>query len=412
MRFSNFCLAILLGLVGASWAGSQSPLPSKADLTAEFNRLGLIRSRKTPTRARSTPSHRWPSLSLPSGSATEIRAVHRVLDLGGQEGHRKGPQSGHVLRGRLRTEPIGICREALMPEVAQGHARRPPSAAALADAKQQSNRWQAHWIKRWDLKRPLDDAQIRAIKEAVAHGHPVACGIRWPKVLKGYEVIQVPPPVGWKTAIALPWSASSTTPKTTAAFSCSATVADSIWGDNGYGNISYAYTRTYANDALWLELGPPNSEVPVERFEAIALPVVASGHCRSSVQDMTPVGKGHVEPGQATLVRRGERGLCGVGHRGPQAGQVSFPRTGNGRPISARSAWPWTESGSSRNSTCTAVASRLRELWSWDPCLRGRPAPHPLPQRGKEASGGYFFGIDVIDLLPRTPGRQRPAAWQ
>ena len=38
------------------------------------------------------------------------------------------------------------------------------------------------------------NGQIRAIKEALAHGHPVACGLRWPKVLKGSELIQVPPP--------------------------------------------------------------------------------------------------------------------------------------------------------------------------------------------------------------------------
>ena len=41
MRYSSVCLAILLGLVHTSLAPSQSPLPRKADLTGEFNRLGL-----------------------------------------------------------------------------------------------------------------------------------------------------------------------------------------------------------------------------------------------------------------------------------------------------------------------------------------------------------------------------------
>ena len=42
MRYGKLCLAVLLALAGAAWAASESLLPSKADLTAEFERLGLI----------------------------------------------------------------------------------------------------------------------------------------------------------------------------------------------------------------------------------------------------------------------------------------------------------------------------------------------------------------------------------
>jgi hypothetical protein len=135
---------------------------------------------------------------------------------------------------------LGICRESLMPDVGSEHARRPPSAAALADAKQESNRWKVHWIKRWDLKRPLDEVQLRAIKEALVLGHPVACGLRWPKVLKGSDVIDVPPPnavedghsiafVGFKEGSGKNRGdflfRNSWGPK---------------WGKNGYGTMSYA----------------------------------------------------------------------------------------------------------------------------------------------------------------------------
>ena len=90
------------------------------------------------------------------------------------------------------------------------------------------------------------------------------------------------------TVIVLHWSVTPTIPGTKAAYSSSVTVGDRNGARNGYGSMSYAYTRTYANDVLWLQLGPPHSEVPAERFEAEALPVTASGRCRVSAQDMGP----------------------------------------------------------------------------------------------------------------------------
>jgi hypothetical protein len=42
MRYGDSCPAILLGFVATFLAAAQSPLPSTADLIAEFNRLGLM----------------------------------------------------------------------------------------------------------------------------------------------------------------------------------------------------------------------------------------------------------------------------------------------------------------------------------------------------------------------------------
>ena len=33
----------------------------------------------------------------------------------------------------------------------------------------------------------------------------------------------------------------------------------SQWGQGGYGLMSYAYARAYANDAVWLEFGLPET---------------------------------------------------------------------------------------------------------------------------------------------------------
>ena len=191
MPYGNFCQALALAFVAASAAASQPVLPGKADLTAEFNRLGLI----------------------PQVQGSDTCSLHAVASLAEFELAVRDPQpnaerstefliwAAKKATGKDHDQAMfyeavcgldrfGICREALMPEVAAGRPRPAPSPAALADARQQSNRWKVHWIKRWDLKRPLDDAQVRAIKEALAHGHPVACGLRWPKVLKGPALIR------------------------------------------------------------------------------------------------------------------------------------------------------------------------------------------------------------------------------
>lgn len=67
---------------------------------------------------------------------------------------------------------LGICTEELMPYSDTTDAKRKPSSAALADAKVRSGRWQVQWIRRWDLKCPLSDTEVLAIKNALAQGHP------------------------------------------------------------------------------------------------------------------------------------------------------------------------------------------------------------------------------------------------
>ena len=303
MRLIKFRLAIVLGFVAAAAAASQSSSASKVDLTAEFNRLGLI----------------------PQVQGADTCSLHAVASLAEFELAQRDPRpnserstefliwAAKKATGKDHDQAMfyeavcglnrfGICREALMPEAGPGRHTACSVGRRLGRRQEESNRWQVHWIKRWDLKRPLDDVQMRAIKEALAHGHPVACGLRWPKVLKGCELIQVPPPNAVEDGHSIALVGYVDDPKDNGGVFLFRNSWGPKWGKNGYGSMSYAYVRTYANDVLWLELGPPNSEVPVERFEAEALPVVASGRCRCNVQDMGRVGKGHVEPGQATLL--------------------------------------------------------------------------------------------------------------
>ncbi|MGA2068528.1 MAG: C1 family peptidase [Thermoguttaceae bacterium] len=407
MRYGNLCLAVLLGLVHTSVAPGQSPLPGKVDLTAEFNRLAL----------------------MPQVQGADTCSLHAVASLAEFELAERDPRP-HAERstefliwaakkatGKDHDQAMfyeavfglnrfGICREALMPEVGPGHARHPPSAAALADAKQQSNRWEVHWIKRWDLKRPLDDAQIRAIKEALAHGHPVACGLRWPKTLKGHELIQVPPPNAVEDGHSIALVGYTDDPQHHGVFLFRNSWGPH-WGKNGYGSMSYAYTRAYANDALWLELGPPNSEVPVERFEAAALSVIASGRCRCHPQDMAQWEK--------ALWSRGKQLFCGAEKEGFVELALEVRQPGRYRLRVLATAAPdfgtirmaldgrWLEpqfdlycgrvspSGTLELGTHGFTAGRHRIRFS---------------NTGKNAaSAGYSFGIDAIDLLPHVPSR-------
>ncbi len=136
----------------------------------------------------------------------------------------------------------------------------------------------------------------------------MACGVRWPKNLQGYKLLDVPPAdkvfdghsimlVGYQDA--------------------GAKNGDGIlrfrnsdgtgWGENGYGMMSYAYARAYANDAIWLRLGPPQSEVPAERYEAEAMAVSARQRCSASGQKMHDFGA-PMWSGGAQLFCRAEKG--------------------------------------------------------------------------------------------------------
>jgi len=87
---------------------------------------------------------------------------------------------------------FGITSEEMMPYASTHDPGRKPSHAAIKDARSLSGRWKAIWIKRWNPKTPLSDPQIIAITKALASGHPVACGLRWPKSQKANELLGVP----------------------------------------------------------------------------------------------------------------------------------------------------------------------------------------------------------------------------
>ena len=324
MGVSSFCTAVLFGMLTTAQVWSDVHLPDSVDLTARFARLGLIPQTPGPD---TCSLHAIASLAEFELAKHESGQDHRrsteFLIWAARKATGKDHDQAMFYEAVFGLNRLGICREPLMPEAGPGHVRHPPSGAALADAKQESNRWKVHWIKRWDLKRSLDDFQVFAIKDALSQGHPVACGLRWPKVLKGHELMEVPPPHAVFDGHSIALVGYIDDAKRNGGVFLFRNSWGPHWGTSGYGSISYAYTRTYANDAVWLELGPPNSEVPVQRFEAEALPVVASARCPHNVQDMADWEK--------TLWSHGKQLFCGAEGGLRRVGRAR----GASRPLSA-----------------------------------------------------------------------------
>ena len=164
-------------------------LPASIDLMPEFERLGLT-ARQQGDRGDCSlfavtgvaelevdrESHRRPSRL---SEEFLIWAAHEATGTTGDQAMFY--QAVHGLN------VLGICSEELMPYRSIRDSIRRPSPAALANAKEESRRWRVHWIKRWDVKCPLSPPQMLAIRQALAAGHPVACGLRWPKQLHGYQ---------------------------------------------------------------------------------------------------------------------------------------------------------------------------------------------------------------------------------
>lgn len=297
---------------------------------------------------------------------------------------------------------FGICAEAEMPYEKTSDPKRKPSAAALADAKERSARWQAHWIKRWDLKRPLDDKQMQAIEEALATGHPVACGFRWPKTLRGHEILEVPTPdkVFDSHSIVLVGYEKDDKHPGGGVFRFRNSDGPG-WGDKGYGLMSFAYARAYANDALWLHFGAANSEVPSERFEAEALPVLNKSRCDVNAQDMGQWGGLLWSQGKQLFCGAQEGGFVTLGFTVGKAGRYRVRVLATAAPdfatiranLDGKRIEPDFDLYGGRVSPAGSLELGLHDLDVGEHRLR-------FTAVGKNSvSANYHFGLDAIDLI-------------
>jgi hypothetical protein len=296
----------------------------------------------------------------------------------------------------------GICSTKLMPYANSPSSGRKPSHEALVDAKPRSERWRIHWIKRWDAGTGLHSGHLAEIKQALAHGHPVACGLRWPKKLNGHEIVHVPAARDVEDGHSIAFTGFEDDPKKPGGgvlFFRNSFGPD--WGDHGYGVMSYAYAAAYGNDAVWLKLGAPNSEKPRIRFEAESTSVTGRGQCECNPQNMKDYGRG--------MWSHGTQLVC-IAKKGSFA-ELEF-KVDQGRKYRVRVlATAAPDFGKIQMALDGRAVENEFDLY----CGRVSPSgslelgnhqltagPHHVrfTVTGKNpASTGFLFGIDAIDLL-------------
>ena len=297
----------------------------------------------------------------------------------------------------------GICSVDLMPYNMKPDPARKPSPAAIQNARELSERWKVQWIKRWNVTEPLTAVQISEIKRALAGEHPVACGLRWPKKLNGSDILAVPPPSAVEDGHSIALTGYEDDPNAPGGgfFHFRNSFGDK-WGQDGYGRMCYGYAEAYANDALWLKLETPGSEAPARRHEAEAMQVVRAERCQTSVQNMDQFEGAlwshheqlfcNSEKGGAVVLRfdvmdAGEYRVRLLATAAPDFGRIRIAL--DGKP-----AGPEVDLYAGRVSPSGALELGVHELAA---------GPHQLrvTSVGKaEASGGFSFGLDALDLAP------------
>jgi hypothetical protein len=402
MLHRQISIVFVASLLGALPIAARASAPAKVDLTPEFDRFGLIPQSQG---ADTCSLHAVASLAefelARTSQDQDRRRSTEFLIWAAKKATGKKRNQAMFYEAIFGLNSLGICRETLMPEEEKEHGMHPPSAAAFADAMKESHRWQVHWIRRWNVVRPMEDAQLAAIENALALDHPIACGLRWPKAMKGYEIIKVPPPHAVEDGHSIALVGYFHDPQKGEQFRFRNSWGPR-WGKNGYGIISAAYVRAYANDALWLELGPPNSEVPLERFEAESARILASSHCHCNVQDMGQYEGAMWSKGKQLFCQAEEGGFIELAFNVRKPGvyrcrvmATAAPDYGtiravlDGRPLAPR---------------FDLYCGRVSPAGSLELGKIGFEAgPHRIRfvSTGKyPASAGYAFGLDAVDLLP------------
>ncbi|MEP0843516.1 MAG: hypothetical protein HRF43_12510 [Phycisphaerae bacterium] len=405
MRMTAVWGMLLTGVVESAAAQSGAALPAKADLAPRFTELGLTpRSqgkRDTCSLFAITSAANFEWAQSRKGDAKPLETEFLVW--AAKEACAKSRDQAMFYEALAGLNAFGICEEGLMEYGPTAGGDRKPSPEAVKNAAVLANRWKAHWIRLWDLRKPLSDAQITAIQQAIAEGHPVACGLRWPKSGKNEELINPPAPEDVRDGHSITLVGYRDDPEQPGGgvFRFRNSYGTG-WGQDGYGLMSYAYVRRYANDALWLELLPPQGEVPLQRFEAEDLPVTAKEKCEPRPQDTAEWN--------ARLWSGGRHLFCEAQSGGFVEFSFEVGKAGRYRVRLLATAAP--DYGKVRVALDGQDAGRSFDLRAGRVCPGGSlelgtrelaAGPHRLRVSAAGASSswsGWSFGLDALDLLP------------
>jgi hypothetical protein len=401
-------IPVVVGLFAASIAAvalGEQPLPNQVDLAPKFQKFGL-----TPLQQGDRGDCSLFAITalaefeLAKRSPDDVKRLSEefLIWAAHAASATKGDDQAMFFQAVHGLNVYGVCTSKLMPYGKTRDAKRRPSKEALEDARARNECWKVHWIKRWDVKSRLTVGELAEIKQALAHGHPVASGLRWPKKLDGHEILHVLPAnavedghsiafTGYQDDASKPGGGvlffrNSWGPK---------------WGDHGYGVMSYAYAVAYANDAVWLELGSPQSEKPRVRLEAESLKILAHGQCECNPQNMKDWGRGMWSHGTQLFCLAKNAGFVELGFEVAQAGKYRVRVLATTAPDygKIRIALDGHAMASDFDLYCGRV-SPAGSLELGKHALAAGQHRLRFSVTGKNAaSTDYSFGVDAIDLL-------------
>ena len=223
------------------------------------------------------------------------------------------------------------------------------------------------------------------------------------KILKGDELIQVPPPSAVADGHSIALVGYDDDPRNAAAYCSSATVG----GRSGVTTATAAClmrtrgpTPTMSSGWNW---GRPIPRCRWSDSRPNSCPWLRPAAASCSVQDMGDWERAMWSRASSSIALRRKRASWSWPWRSASRAVIVSACWRPRRPTSARSAWRSTGSGRGRNSTCTAAAFRRRarlELGSYD--FDGRPAPHAFSRvSGRTpASAGIPSGSTPSTFCP------------
>ncbi len=157
-------------------------------------------------------------------------------------------------------EKHGIAEEATMPYAERFDPARAPSDAARKSAHAiQSLGWRLHWIKEWDSRRGLNEAEFHNVRKTLASGQPVCGGFLWPKKQEWKEhVLQMCPRDAVRDghSILLVGYCDDHASPGNGVF-----LIRNSSGPGRTGKLTYEYVKTYMNDAAWIECTTPKKKM-------------------------------------------------------------------------------------------------------------------------------------------------------
>ena len=184
MKFNRIRIIAGCVLLGGFVATAAAPsLPAQVDLRTRFTELGL------PARAQGkrgtcsvfalTGAIEY-ALARQTGTGTPMSVEY--LNWAANQTRTRVRDGGFFSELWSGYESKGICAESALPYQTAYDAGLTPSAELLRSAQAATNTpLRLTWIKPWDVRTGLSDAQFAEIRRVLASGWPVAAGLRWPK---------------------------------------------------------------------------------------------------------------------------------------------------------------------------------------------------------------------------------------